>query len=160
MNRTLAAVAAAAMLASSLPTVGFADESSSSAASSTSASSESSVSSTASSASATTSTVSGERTGPAWQRPCDDLKGLRKAQCIVKHNPGKGNKKDRVERRTDDKALRLVSECKEKTGAEKIACVRRIGKGIKKEVRKAIKQRVQRTIRGKKVEASTSSASN
>lgn len=156
MNRMLAAMAMSAMLASSIPTVGFADESSS--ASSEAASSESESSASESSSSSEASSASSAQRDA--QRPCDDLTGLRKAQCLRKQNASRTAKKDRVQRRTEDRALRIISKCRVKTGAQKVACMKRIGKGIKKEVRRAIKTEVKRTVRGKRIEASTSSASN
>ncbi len=161
MNRSLAALAAGAMLLASAPTVGFADESSSSSStSSVSSSSSSSVSSSSSSSSAS-SESSSSTYSKGWQKPCDELKGLLKAQCIVKHNPGRGNKKDRQERMNDGKALRLSSDCQDKEGAEKVQCIRTHGKkGIKTMIKKAVKREIMRTVRGKKVEDSSSSESS
>ncbi len=138
MNRSLAALAAASMIVASVPSLGFAEE--------TTTTATDSVSSTSTS------------TGNDWKRPCENLTGLLKAQCIVKNNPGRGAKKDRVERRNDNKVLRLTSECKDKEGQEQIKCMRQ--KRIKHEVRPAVKRVIKRTIRGKTVESSTSSASN
>ena len=163
MNRSLAALAAGAMLLASAPTLGLAEESSSasSASSSSVSSSSSSVSSASSSASSVTSSSS-SFDGPSWMVPCKDLTGLKKAQCIVKHNPGKGNKKkDRVERRNDDKVLRLSADCQDKEGSEKAECIRKHGKhGIKNEIRPPLKRVLKRTIRGKMQEIRTSSASS
>ena len=154
MNRSLAALAAGAMLIASSP-LGFAQDASSS--SSVSSSSTSSISSESSVSSSSSSLEKGNE----WMRPCIELTGLRKAQCIVKHNPGRGNKKDRVQRRTDDKALRLSANCKDKEGMERVKCIRTHGKkGIKTMVRKAVRHEMKRTIRGKLVESSSSSTSN
>lgn len=168
MNRSLAALAAAAMFAASVPTIGFADESSSSSSStssvsSSSVSSSSSTSTTSSSSvsSASSSSVSSHERGNEWKKPCDDLKGLTKAQCIVKHNPGKGNKKDRMQRRTEDKALRINADCASMEGAERLKCVRQNGKrGIKSFIMKKSKYDQEHTIRGVKVKASSSSESS
>lgn len=162
MNRSLAALAAGAMLLASAPTLGFADEmsaSSSSSSSSTSVSSSSSSSSVTSSSSSMTSSSSSSTYSKAWQAPCDELKGLLKAQCIVKHNPGKGNKKDRVQRKNDDKVIRLSGDCAALEGMEKVKCLRTHGKaGIKHEIKKAVKKAIMRTIRGKDVEESSDSS--
>lgn len=71
----------------------------------------------------------------------------------MKHNPGKGNKKDRIQRKNDGKALRLSSDCSDKEGAEKVKCIRMQGKkGIKKLIRKVDnKHDLIRTLRGKAV---------
>lgn len=160
MNRPLAALAAAAMLAASVPSLGFAEESSSDSASSMSSesSSESSASSEASSSSSS-SASSMENTGPAWMKPCLELTGLKKAQCITKHNPGKkAPKKDRILRRTEDKALRLNTDCSQKQDMARVKCLRTSGKkGIKTLIRKVDNKRdLIRTIRGKKIETPTS----
>ncbi len=141
MNRSLAALAAAAMLAASLPSVGFADD----AATSTTSASGSTV----------------VEKGPDWMKPCLALTGLLKAQCIAKHNPGKGNKKDRVTRRGLVRAVQIASDCADKEGQEKIECIRQNGRrGIKHLVRKAAKTDLLRTIRGKLQSSSSSSASS
>lgn len=147
MNRSLAALAAGAMLLASAPTLGLAEDVVDSDADSSSTSSE--------------TTTSSSFDGPEWQRPCQALNGLLKAQCIVKHNPGKGNKKDRLHRKAESTGLRLNSDCAASEGAEKVKCLRTHGKkGIKTFVRKAVKREMMRTVRGKKVEASSSSAAN
>ncbi len=127
MRRSLAAFAAATLLASSMPAIGFAEEST---ADPTTETTEASVSST---------------------RPCDDLKGLRKAQCIAKHRPKKHADNDRVKRQNNRAVLDLLVRCKELEGAERIRCMRLHGKAVKKVVRKAII----RTVRGKPVETSS-----
>ena len=149
MNRSLAAIAAGAMLLASAPTLSFAEEASSSSSSSTS-----SVSSTSSSSS--------EDRGPSWMKPCLELKGLLKAQCIVTNNPGKGNKKDRVMRNAEDKALRLSGDCEDKEGSEKVECIRKNGRrGIKHLTRtSANKEGLRRTIRGRLQEWFDSSSSD
>lgn len=163
MNRSLAALAAGAMLLGSSP-LALAQDSSSSSVSSSSTSSVSSTSS--SSVSSSTSSVSSSSSslekGNEWMRPCLELKGLTKAQCIVKHNPGKGNKKDRIERRNDAKIVRLKSDCADKDGMQKVKCLRTSGrKGLKTLIRKVNNKLDKvRTVRGKVVESSTSSASN
>jgi hypothetical protein len=94
-------------------------------------------------------------------KPCDDLKGLLKAQCIVKHNPGKGNKKDRLEKKIDEKVKLLSADCADKEGNAKVACMRRNEKkAVKAVIKKAVKHEIKRTIRGKKLEASSSSESS
>ncbi len=93
-------------------------------------------------------------------KACDDLKGLLKAQCIVKHNPGKGNKKDRVQRRNDDKSLRINAECASMEGKDRLKCLRQNGKrGIKAFIMKKSKFDQEHTIRGQKVKASSSESS-
>lgn len=134
------------MLAASAP-LGFAQSASSESASSTPASSA------AASSAAVSSSTSSHEPGNEWMRPCDNLTGLKKAQCIVKHNPGKGHKKDRVERRTDDKALRITTDCKDKEGSDLVKCVRMNGKKGIKTVRQNLKSII-RTIRGKTLERS------
>lgn len=155
MNRSLAALAAGAMLIASSP-LGFAQDASSS--SSVSSSSTSSVSSESSSSSVSSSSSSLER-GNEWMRPCIELTGLRKAQCIVKHNPSKSTKKDRTERRNDARVVRLKSDCADKEGMQKVKCLRTSGKkGLKTLIRKVNnKMDKMRTIRGKMFERSESS---
>ena len=77
----------------------------------------------------------------------------------MQHNPGKGNKKkDRVERKNDDKVLRLTSDCSALLGMDKVKCLRNHGKaGIKHEIKKAVKRAIMHTLRGKTVEDSESS---
>lgn len=155
MNRSLAAIAAGAMLLASAPTLGFAEEASSSSSSSSTSSVSSDASSssvTSSSSSSATSSVSSESSSSLdgkkeWMRPCVELKGLLKAQCIVKHNPGKKNKKDRVERQNDDKVLNRAAKCEGKEGKEKVECLRK--HGMKSLIKKAVKNEIKRTIRGK-----------
>ena len=80
----------------------------------------------------------------------------------MKHNPGKGNKKDRIQRRNDAKVIRLGSDCADKEGMQKVKCLRTSGKkGLKTLIRKVNNKLDKvRTLRGKIVESSTSSASN
>ncbi len=130
MNRSLAALAAAAMLAASVPSVGFAEETTT-----------------------VDATVTSETSGNDWKKPCENLTGLLKAQCIVKHNPGAKRKKDRMERRSDDKALNRTSRCMAFEGKEKIACIRKLNA---KTARKPASN-IRRTIRGKVIEMSTES---
>lgn len=165
MNRSLAAIAAGAMLLASAPTLGFAEEASSSSSSSSTSSVSSDASSssvTSSSSSSVTSSVSSESSSldakKEWMRPCDELKGLLKAQCIVKHNPGKKIKKDRVERQNDDKVLNRSAKCEGKEGKEKVECLRK--HGMKSLIKKAVKEEIKRTIRGKVRDGRSSSESS
>lgn len=97
-----------------------------------------------------------EKKGPAWMKPCNDLTGLKKAQCIVKHNPSKGKKKDRVQRMNDDKVLNRSAKCGQEEGSSKVQCLRK--HGVKTMIQKAVKKEIKRTLRGKKIEASSSSS--
>jgi hypothetical protein len=159
MNRSLAALAAAAMLAASVPAVSFAedagDTSSSASTVSSESSSASSVSSESSSSASSVSSSSASRV-----KGCDDLKGLRRAQCQAKLRIEKKMRKNRVQRRAEDKAIRINTDCAAKDGMERLKCLRTNGKrGIKSFIQKKSKFDRPHTIRGKKIEAS-SSASN
>lgn len=86
-------------------------------------------------------------------KPCDALLGLRKAQCLAKIRLERKKKKDRVQRRNDAKVLDRISTCREKTGSEKIACMKRFRNTLKSG-RKPVQRIIQRTVRGKVVESS------
>lgn len=161
MNRSLAALAAAAMFAASVPTIGFADESSSSSSASTVESSVSSSSMSASSESASSESSVSSSSKSKKPKLCDDMTGLKRAQCLAKTRIEKKQSKDRVQRRNDDKVLRINGDCASMTGAERLKCLRQNGKrGIKSFIMKKSKFDQEHTIRGVKVEDSSSSESD
>jgi coenzyme F420-reducing hydrogenase delta subunit len=161
MNRSLAALAAAAMFAASVPTIGFADESSSSSSASTVESSVSSSSMSASSESTSSESSTSNSSKGKKSKLCDDMTGLKRAQCQAKARIEKKQAKDRVQRRTEDKALRINGDCSSLEGAERLKCVRKNGKrGIKSFIMKKSKFDQEHTIRGEKVEDSSSSESD
>jgi hypothetical protein len=162
MNRSLAALAAAAMFAASVPTIGFADESSSSSSSASSVdSSVSSSSMSASSESASSESSVSSSSKSKKSKLCDDMTGLKRAQCQAKARIEKKQSKDRVQRRNDDKVLRINGECSSMTGAERLKCLRQNGKrGIKSFIMKKSKFDQEHTIRGVKVDDSSSSESD
>lgn len=90
-------------------------------------------------------------------KPCDDLKGLIKAQCMAKARIVKKQKKDGVQRRNDDKVLNRSAKCADEEGSEKVQCFRK--HGIKSMIKKAVRKEVKRTIRGKLQGASSSESS-
>lgn len=161
MNRSLAALAAAAMFAASVPTIGFADESSSSSSTSTVESSVSSSSMSASSESASSESSVSSSSRSKKSKLCDDMTGLARAQCQAKVRIEKKQAKDRVQRRNDDKVLRINGDCATMTGADRLKCLRQNGKrGIKSFIMKKSKFDQEHTIRGVKVEDSSSSESD
>lgn len=76
----------------------------------------------------------------------------------MKHNPGKKIKKDRVQRMNDDKILNRTGKCEDKEGDEKVNCLRK--HGLKSLIKKAVKEELKHTIRGKIRDGGSSSESS